>query len=61
MPRKGPIPKREILPDPKYGNLKLSKFINNLMERGKKSTAEKIIYSALDEICLLYTSPSPRD
>ena len=50
MPRKGPIPKREILPDPKYGNLKLSKFINNLMERGKKSTAEKIIYSALDEI-----------
>ena len=50
MPRKGPIPKRVILPDPKYGNLKLSKFINNLMERGKKSTAEKIIYSALDEI-----------
>ena len=50
MPRKGPIPKREILPDPKYGNLKLAKFVNNLMERGKKSTAEKIIYSALDEI-----------
>ena len=49
MPRKGPIPKREILPDPKYGNLKLAKFVNNLMERGKKSTAEKIIYSALDE------------
>ena len=45
MPRKGPIPKREILPDPKYGNLKLSKFINNLMERGKKSTAEKITVS----------------
>ena len=50
MPRKGPIPKREILQDPKYCNLKLSKFINNLMERGKNSTAEKIIYSALDEI-----------
>jgi small subunit ribosomal protein S7 len=50
MPRKGPIPKREILPDPKYGNLKLAKFVNNLMERGKKSTAEKIIYSALEEI-----------
>ena len=49
MPRKGPIPKREILPDPKYGNLKLAKFVNNLMERGKKSTAEKIIYSALAE------------
>ena len=39
MPRKGPIPKRELLPDPKYGNLKLAKFVNNLMERGKKSTA----------------------
>ena len=50
MPRKGPIPKREILPDPKYGNLKLSKFINNLMERGKKSTAEKIIYLSLIHI-----------
>jgi|TARA_B110000305_G_scaffold220679_1_gene262733 small subunit ribosomal protein S7 len=50
MPRKGPIPKRVILPDPKYGNLKLAKFVNNLMERGKKSTAEKIIYSALEEI-----------
>jgi small subunit ribosomal protein S7 len=50
MPRKGPITKREILPDPKYGNLKLAKFVNNLMERGKKSTAEKIIYSALEEI-----------
>ena len=50
MPRKGPIPKREILPDPKYGDLKLAKFVNNLMERGKKSTAEKIIYSALEEI-----------
>ena len=50
MPRKGPIPKREILPDPKYGNLKLAKFVNNLMERGKKSTAEKIIYSAFDAI-----------
>ena len=50
MPRKGPIPKREILHDPKYLNLKLSKLINNHMERGKKSTAEKIIYSALEEI-----------
>jgi small subunit ribosomal protein S7 len=41
MPRKGPIPKREILPDPKYGNLKLSKFINNLMERGKRVLLRK--------------------
>ena len=42
MPRKGPIPKREILPDPKYGNLKLSKFINNLMERGKKVLPKRL-------------------
>ena len=48
MPRKGPVPKRDVIPDPKYGNVKLAKFVNNLMQRGKKSTAEKIIYSALD-------------
>ena len=42
MPRKGPIPKREILPDPKYGNLKLAKFVNNLMERGKKVLPKKL-------------------
>ena len=50
MPRKGPVPKREVIPDPKYGNVKLAKFVNNLMQRGKKSTAEKIIYSALDQV-----------
>ena len=47
MPRKGPIPKREILPDPKYGNLKLAKFVNNLMVSGKKSISEKIFYGSL--------------
>ena len=50
MPRKGPITKIEILTYTKKVNLNLSKIINNLMERGKKSTAEKIIYSALEEI-----------
>ncbi len=50
MPRKGPVPKRDVIPDPKYGNVKLAKFVNNLMQRGKKSTAEKIIYSALDQV-----------
>ena len=52
MPRKGPVPKRDVIPDPKYGNVKLAKFVNNLMQRGKKSTAEKIIYSALDKYLL---------
>jgi small subunit ribosomal protein S7 len=41
MPRKGPIPKREILPDPKYGNLKLAKFVNNLMVICKKKYGRK--------------------
>ena len=57
MPRKGPVPKRDVIPDPKYGNVKLAKFVNNLMQRGKKSTAEKIIYSALDQV----SSKSKRD
>ena len=39
MPRKGTDPKRDVIPDPKYGNVKLAKFVNNLMQRGKKSTA----------------------
>ena len=42
--------KREIIPDPKYGSKLVSKFVNMVMERGKKSTAEKIIYDALDLI-----------
>ena len=48
MSRRREIPKREILPDPKYGSLKLAKFVNIIMESGKKSVAEKIIYGALD-------------
>lgn len=42
--------KREVLPDPKYGSKVLSKFINIIMLQGKKSTAEKIVYGALDEV-----------
>jgi small subunit ribosomal protein S7 len=48
MPRKGPVPKRKILPDPKFNDLLVAKFINHLMRRGKKSTAERIIYGAFD-------------
>jgi len=50
MPRRREVPKRQILPDPKYGNLALAKFVNILMKDGKKSVAEKIIYGALDII-----------
>lgn len=50
MPRRREVPKRIILPDPKYGSEMLAKFVNMLMERGKKSVAESIIYGALDGI-----------
>lgn len=50
MPRRREVPKREILPDPKYHNVELAKFVNVLMTRGKKSVAESIIYGALDHI-----------
>lgn len=50
MSRRRVAEKREILPDPKYGNQVLAKFINMVMRSGKKSVAEKIVYGALDEI-----------
>ena len=50
MPRKGPVPRREILPDPKYGSVLVAKFINCMMRDGKKSVAERIFYQALDII-----------
>lgn len=50
MPRRRVVAKREILPDPKFGSELLAKFINILMVDGKKSVAEKIVYSALDII-----------
>lgn len=50
MPRRREVPKRVILPDPKYGSEMLAKFVNMMMERGKKSVAEKIVYGALDTI-----------
>lgn len=50
MPRRREVPKREILPDPKFGSKEVSKFVNVLMEGGKKSVAERIIYGAFDQI-----------
>lgn len=48
MPRRREITKREVLPDPKYNNKLVAKFINNLLRKGKKSTAETILYGAFD-------------
>jgi small subunit ribosomal protein S7 len=50
MSRRKQADRRTILPDPKFGSEKLAKFVNMVMERGKKSTAESIVYDALDAI-----------
>ena len=50
MPRRREVPKREILPDPKFGNVELAKFMNVIMQRGKKAVAERIVYGALEQI-----------
>lgn len=50
MPRRRAAEKREVLPDAKFGDIVLTKFINCLMLQGKKSVAEKIVYGALDAI-----------
>lgn len=50
MPRKGNIPKREVLPDPVYGNVIVAKLINSIMLDGKKGVAQSIVYDAFDTI-----------
>ena len=50
MPRKGNIPKRDVLPDPVYGSVTVAKLINSIMLDGKKGTAQAIVYGAFDMI-----------
>jgi len=50
MPRRREVVKRDVLPDPKYSSKLVTKFINNLMQQGKKSTAESIFYGSMDMI-----------
>ncbi len=50
MPRKGPVPKREVSPDPLYNSVLVQKFINKLMYDGKKDIARSIFYNAMDII-----------
>ena len=50
MPRKGNVPKREVLPDPVYGSVAVAKMINSIMLDGKKGTAQAIVYGAFDKI-----------
>jgi small subunit ribosomal protein S7 len=50
MPRKGPAPRRELMPDPIYRSVLVTQIVNKVLVRGKRSTAERIVYSALDMI-----------
>ncbi len=50
MPRRREVPKRDVLPDPKFGSIQITKFVNMIMKSGKKSVAESIMYNALDRI-----------
>ena len=54
MPRRREVPKRKILPDPKYRDRMVAKFCNIIMLGGKKSTAEQILYGAFDIIAARY-------
>ena len=78
--RKNAAPRRDLNPDPVYDSVLVTQFVNKILQRGKRSTAERIVYTAMetvaektggealsvlkravDNTCLLYTSPSPRD
>jgi small subunit ribosomal protein S7 len=50
MPRKGPAPRRELMPDPKFHSLLVTQVVNKVLQRGKRSIAERIMYDALDII-----------
>ena len=50
MPRKGSVPKRDVLPDPVYNSKTVTKFINKVMLSGKKSVAQRVVYDAFDAI-----------
>ena len=50
MPRKGPAPRRELMPDPIYRSVVVTQLVNKVLQRGKRSTAERIVYDALTQI-----------
>ena len=50
MPRKGPAPRRELMPDPIYGQVLVTQIVNKVLQRGKRSIAERVVYEALDII-----------
>ncbi len=50
MPRKGPPPRRELMPDPIYRSVLVTQFVNKVLQRGKRSVAERTVYEALDTV-----------
>ena len=50
MPRKGPVPTRKVLPDPIYGDVVVTKLVNNIMLDGKKGVAQHIVYGAFEKV-----------
>ena len=48
MPRKGPAPRRDLMPDPVYRSVVVTQLVNKVLQRGKRSVAEQIVYDALD-------------
>ena len=54
MPRKGHVPKREVMPDPIYNDKVVTKLINNIMLDGKKGTAQGIVYKAFEQVAEKY-------
>src|SRR4029450_6259850 len=50
MPRRGPAPRRELMPDPVYRSVLVTQIVDKILQRGKKSTAERIVYDGLDMV-----------
>ena len=50
MPRKGPAPRRELIPDPVYHSVLVTQLVNKVLERGKRSLAERIVYDSLEQV-----------
>ncbi|MBA3281402.1 MAG: 30S ribosomal protein S7 [Acidimicrobiia bacterium] len=59
MPRKGPAPRRELMPDPIYRSVVVTQVVNKVLQRGKRSTAERIVYGALDIVATKTGSDDP--
>ncbi len=59
MPRKGPAPRRELMPDPIYRSVVVTQVVNKVLQRGKRSTAERIVYGALEIVAAKTGSDDP--